>query len=185
MTSNVFIKNLALFTDASLSPKLRRGIGASLLVPAAYLEMSPADIDCAAIIGRTGAVGQLKTQQFEETSSTKLEVQTVLWALDDYQRHCRPSAAGRLSLYCDSGCISHLLQRRAKLESGRFLCRKTNRELKNSGLYRQFYKLYDNIGFEVIKVTGHSPSSSHDAAHRIFSFVDQQARKALKQWIKG
>jgi hypothetical protein len=173
------LNDLALFTDASINPKLRRGMGASLLVSASYLEMPAEDIDCADIISR------LKIHHFEDTSSTKIEVQTVLWALEDYKINVMPSAKGKLSIYCDSECVSNLLQRRTKLESRRFLSGKTSCELKNSLLYRQFYKLYDEIGFEVIKVKGHSPSSSHNSINRIFSFVDKQVRKSLKQWLRG
>jgi putative endonuclease len=35
----------------------------------------------------------------------------------------------------------------------------------------------------VVKVAGHSGSRVRDAAHRIFSVVDKEARKALKIWL--
>ncbi|MBI4848853.1 MAG: GIY-YIG nuclease family protein [Nitrospirae bacterium] len=32
-------------------------------------------------------------------------------------------------------------------------------------------------------MAGHSRSRTHDTGHRIFSFVDKEARKALKVWL--
>ena len=43
----------------------------------------------------------------------------------------------------------------------------------------------DMLGFEIIRVEGYSCSCSHDSIHRIFSFVDKEARKALKLCMKG
>jgi putative endonuclease len=35
----------------------------------------------------------------------------------------------------------------------------------------------------VVKVDGHSGSRAHDAAQRVFSYIDREARKALKIWL--
>ena len=71
--------SIALFTDVSLNPKRKLGVGAYLIVPASFLEVSPRSIEISELAER------LVVRRFEGTSSTTLEVQTVLWALDDYR----------------------------------------------------------------------------------------------------
>ncbi len=168
------MSNIALFTDVSLNPKLKLGVGAYLVVPASFLKVLPHSIEISEL------AKQLVVRRFEGTSSTTLEVQTVLWALEDYRNALKVPGLRKLHVYSDSQCIAGLLRRRPKLEVNGFHCKKTNRLLKNASLYRKFYDFYDELCFEVIKVAGHTCSCSRDTVHRIFSLVDKQVRKALK-----
>lgn len=160
----------ALFTDVSLDPGRKLGVGAYLVLPASLL------------IEKSEVAARVKVRRFEDTSSTKLEIQTVLWALEEYRNRQRIPGPGKLCLYSDSQCVSGLLKRRPGLLACGFLSRRTDRPLRNSSLYRAFYKFHDELGFEVIKVKGHSRTRLNDSAHRIFSFVDKEARKALRLW---
>jgi ribonuclease HI len=172
------MNSFSLFTDVSLNPKLKLGVGAYLVVPTSFIEASPHSIEISEV------AEQLVTRRFEATSSTKLEVQTVLWALEDYRNKLKVSGLRKLHVYSDSQCVAGLLRRRPGLEVNSFLCKKTNRLLKNASLYRKFYEFYDELWFEVVKVAGHTPSCSHDTVHRIFSFVDKKVRKALNLWMR-
>jgi ribonuclease HI len=165
--------DFALFTDVSVSPGLRLGVGAYVMVPASFLEASYG------VIGRSEIAGRLKVRRFEGTSSTRLELQTVLWALAENRRGPYVS----LTIYSDSQCISGLLKRKPRLLAGGFLSKKTKQPLGNSSLYRAFYEFHNALGFHVVKVHGHPGSRVQDAAHRIFSFVDREARKALRIWL--
>jgi ribonuclease HI len=167
----------ALFTDVSLDPRRRLGIGAFLLVPAQFLEIAPRDIERGEISAR------LRLKRFTETSSTKLEVQTVLWALKDFREEFNSPDPGSLRVYTDSQCVAGLLARRARLEANNFTSGRSGRLLKNAPLYRAFYAAYDELGFELIKVAGHSRAGSHDTVRRIFSYVDREVRKALTIWM--
>ncbi len=171
------MNRVALFTDVSLKPKLKLGVGAYLVVPTSFLEVSPHSIE------RSEVAGRLVVRRFVDTSPTRLEVQTVLWALGVYRNEFKVSGPGKLQVYTDSQCVAGLLGRRPGLEVNGFLCKRTNRLLKNASLYRTFYEFHDELGVEVIKVAGHSRSCSHDAAHRIFSFIDREVRKALTLWM--
>ena len=71
------MNSFALFTDVSVNPKHKLGVGAYLAVPASFIEVSPNRIERSAVVER------LVVRRFEDTSSTKLEVQTVLWAMED------------------------------------------------------------------------------------------------------
>ena len=209
------MNSFALFTDVSLNPRLKLGVGCYLLVPDSFLEVSPQNIE------RTEVAERLILRRFDAASSAELEVRTALWAFEDcrdkwiasdiprgfatgsvskYNEKTIPcieiscglaggslqlKASGplKLRLYTDSQCIAGLLKRRTGLEANRFLSRKTNLLLKNAFLYRTFYEFHDELGFEVTKVKGHTPSCSRDAVHSMFSSIDREARKALKLWI--
>jgi ribonuclease HI len=83
---------LLLFTDRSVNPKQGVGFGA-------YLELSetPSDIE------RLSAL--IKIKRFENTSSTKLELQTLLWALSQISNE-------EIVSYTDSRNIVGLLSRK-------------------------------------------------------------------------
>jgi len=172
------MNSFALFTDVSLNPILKLGVGCYLLVPVSFLEVSPQNIE------RTVVAKRLLLRRFEAVSSTELEVRTALWALEDCRDTLKAAGPLELQLYTDSQCIAGLLKRRTGLETNRFLSGKTNLPLKNASLYRAFYEFQDELGFEVTKVKGHTSSRARDAADRIFSFIDREARKTLKLWLK-
>jgi ribonuclease HI len=172
------MSDIALFTDVSLNPVLKLGVGAYFVVPAAFLEVSPHSVE------RSQITDRLVMQKFESTSSTTLEVQTVLWSLEEYRNGLKGSKSGKLRVYSDSQCVAGLLRRRFALEAKGFLSKRTNLELKNAALYRRFYEFYDELEFEIIKVTGHSRSFSDDTVTRIFSLVDKNVRKGLNLWMR-
>jgi ribonuclease HI len=168
------MKDFALFTDVSVNPVLNLGIGACLVLPASFLDIPFSKIEKSEITGRVAM------RRFEDTSSTKLELETVLWALGEQRKRLK----GRLNLYTDSQCISGLLKRKPGLLSADFISRMTHLPLRNAPLYRRFFAYHNEYAFEVIKVDGHSKTRGRDTAHRIFSIVDRKARRALKLWIK-
>lgn len=167
-------KDLALFTDVSVSPGLKLGVGAYVVVPASFLETF------SGAIRKPEIAGQIKTRRFEDTSSTKLELHALLWAIEEI----RQVLHGVLTIYTDSQCIFGLLKRKVRLTSEGFLSKKTGKELGNAPLYRTFYHLHDTLNFQVVKVKGHSSSGTGEAALQIFSCVDKAARKALRIWLK-
>jgi ribonuclease HI len=173
----VFMNTFALFTDVSLNPQRRLGIGAYLLIPTPFLDIEPHDIE------RGEISAQLRFKRFADTSSTKLEVQTVLWALENCRTEFDGAAPESLRIYTDSQCVAGLPGRRAALEGNAFLARRSGRPLTNALLYRAFYAAYDELGFELVKVAGHSRASTHDTVQRIFSYVDQEVRRSLTLWL--
>ena len=168
------MKNFALFTDVSVNPVRKLGVGAFLVLPASFLDVPFPGIEKSDIAGR------IALRKFEATSSTTLELETVLWALGAQRKRFR----ARMTLYTDSQSILGLLKRKHGLLARDFLSRKTNLPLRNAPLYRRFYALHDELSFTVIKVDGHSKAHVRDTVHRTFSIVDQEARRALKLWMK-
>lgn len=167
----------SLFTDVSLDPGLKLGVGAYLVVPASFMDVPALSLDKSEIARR------LVLRRFENTSSTRIEVQTVLSALEDFQNEFNGSGPVKLRVYSDSQCIAGLLGRRQGLEAGGFMSKAKNRPITHASLYRKFYQFHHDLGFEVIKVAGHSRSSSHDTIQRVFSCVDREVRQELKRWM--
>lgn len=152
---------LLLFTDGSVDPKLKVGYGA-------YLAIDENDLS---IDSKESLV---KVKSFDDTSSTKLELQTLIWALTEIQ-----GAARSVVVYTDSQNIIGLPRRRKSLEQNDFYSAK-NKRLSNHELYRAFYNLMDQLDCELIKVEGHLSYIQKDNIDKLFTLVDRASRKALK-----
>ena len=152
---------LFLFTDGSVNTKFSFGYGAYLAVNEALIQI--------------GNLEQLvKIKRFEGTSSVKLELQTLLWALTEVKNF-----EGKIILHTDSQNITGLPRRRERLEKNEYYS-KQNRRIANWELYKEFYQLTDQLKFEMQKVTGHKKTSSKDYIDRLFTLVDRASRKALR-----
>src|SRR5208283_5211996 len=120
------MKDFVLFTDASVNPLLKLGIGACLILPALFLDIPVSRIE------KSEIAAHMTMRRFEATSSSKLELETVLWALWEYGKLSK----GKLNVDTDSQCIGGLLKRKAGLLGRDFLSRATNLPLRNSSLYQ-------------------------------------------------
>lgn len=152
---------LILFVDGSANPQSNIGYGAYLAVSEGGLALDSL---------RT----RVKVRRFEQTSSTKLELQTLLWALGDIQ------ATGRkVMVYTDSQNILGLPARRGRLEKNDYHTKKHKR-LKHDELYRAFYRVIDQLDCELVKVRGHQVANQKDDIARLFALVDRASRQALR-----
>lgn len=163
--------DMVLFTDGSLNPQRHCGIGVALLVPIDFLGQPIKDVAADEIAQR------IVSQRFTDTSATKLEVQTAIWALNN----AKPVPT---RLYTDSQCIVRLPQRRAKLEQTNYISGAKGEPIRHAELYQEYFNLRDRLGFEEIKVSGHSDYRYQDTLHRVFHYVDREARRLLKQWLR-
>jgi len=153
---------LILLTDGSVNTRSKIGYGA-------YLAVSERELSLDSLKDR------VKVQRFEHTSSTKLELQTLLWALSDIQ-----ALARRVMVYTDSQNIMGLPKRRDRFEKNDYQSKK-NLRLNNDELYQEFFKMTDLLGCEFVKVRGHQVSNQKDDIDRLFTLVDRAARKALRE----
>lgn len=152
---------LLLFTDGSIDPKLKIGYGAYLTVNESELSIE-------------SKRAQVKVKSFEETSSTKLELQTLIWALTEIH-----GASRKVVVFTDSQNIIGLPGRRNHLEQNDYRSAR-NVFLNNHELYREFYEITDQFDCEFVKVKGHMPSMRKDDIDRLFTLVDRASRKSLK-----
>lgn len=153
--------DLILLTDGSANTRTKVGFGAYLLTsdPGPSLEeLAP----------------QVQIRRFTQTSSTQLELQTLLWALGEIQ------VSGRqLTIATDSQNIISLPDRRERLERQNYHSSQ-NRCLKHAELYQEFYRLTDQCDYELVKVRGHQRSVQKNHLDRLFTLVDRASRRALR-----
>lgn len=159
--------DLMLFTDGSVNTDTRIGFDAYLVVN--NLELSLADVKA-----------KVNVKKFEGTSSTTLELQTLLWAMDDAVL-LRTEKLVRVAVYSDSQNILSLLARRSGLEAREY-CSRNGKQLNNAELYQQFFKVMDLHNCQIIKVDGHKPRHSKNDIDHLFSLVDKASRFALREF---
>lgn len=165
------------FSDASVDPRIKTGFGA-------YLAITETEANT---IGDAKNIFQerLKVKQFASTSSTQLEIETILWALRELTRRQSPGVlANNITVYTDSQGIIGLPRRKTALEQSGFAGAGKNKLLNHAGLYRAFYQLQDELGFELGKLKGHSKRDDKSRLDEIFSYVDRAARKALREHLR-
>lgn len=160
------MQKIKLFTDSSVNPQSKIGF-------AAYLCINEEGLSVEALNA------QIKIKQFENTSSTKLEVQGLLWALKD----CTKQNAS-LTVYTDCQNILGLKDRRERFEKNRYLTSKGTL-INNHELYKEFYILTDKINCDFIKVKGHKKTHLKDEIDTIFSLVDKASRNNLRAFMNS
>jgi ribonuclease HI len=152
---------LIIFTDGSVNTRSKIGYGA-------YLSISERGLSLDSLRSC------VKVRRFEHTSSTKLELQALLWALSDVQ------ALGRkVIIYTDSQNIMGLRGRRDHFEKNDYRSKK-NRRLDNYELYQEFFRMTDQLDCEFIRVRGHKASHQKKEIDTLFTLVDRASRNALR-----
>jgi ribonuclease HI len=155
------MSELILLIDGSVDPQSKIGYGA-------YLAVTDPELSLAELRA------QVQLRRFEPTSSTKLELQTLLWALSEM-----PPSQCPLRVYTDSQNIIGLSGRRERLEQNDYRSSNGTR-LRNYELYRQFYQQTDQRACAFVQLRGHQATKHKEPIDRLFALVDQEARKALR-----
>ncbi len=143
-----------LFTDGSVHPPSRIGYGAFLAV------------------SDDNSAPEVSVKRFENTNSSQLEVETLIWALQTL----KPNT---VTIYTDSQTIIGLPGRRSRLESSDYRTRQ-NKPVKHAALYREFFCLTDQIDCTLLKVKGHRVSRQKTDIDHLFTLVDRASRQALR-----
>lgn len=150
------------FTDGSVNPQTGMGFGAYLLLDT--LEFLGAELE-----------KSIKIKKFNSTSSTILELETLLWALDDASLKNL-----KIVVYTDCQNIIGLEERRERFEKNNYMTSK-GRLIKNHTLYKDFFKRLDILECKFVKVKGHKKASVKNEIDEIFTLVDKATRKALRE----
>ena len=156
------MKKIKLFTDSSVNPQEKIGFGSFLILE--ENEISFEDMK-----------KNIKIKRFENTSSTKLELQTFLWALDEIN-----DKNIIIEVYTDCQNIIGLQDRREKLEKNNFYS-SSGKLMNNHELYKDFFEKTDELNLTFIKVKGHKKNSLKDEIDTIFNLVDKASRSALRE----
>jgi hypothetical protein len=72
-----------------------------------------------------------------------------------------------------------LHSRRNRLENDDYIS-KSGRQINNHELYREFFKLTDQINCEFIKIKGHNKTSLKENIDWLFTIVDRASRNAVR-----
>ncbi len=155
------MQDLILLSDGSVHAQSKIGYGAYLAVTEPGLSLEELR-------------SHVRVRRFTQTSSTKLELQTLLWALSDLQ-----VLGYKVIIHTDSQNIINLPGRREQLERQAYRSSK-NRLLNNYELYQEFYRLTDLLDYELVKVHGHLASKQKEEIDRLFTLVDRASRQALR-----
>ena len=156
------MKKIKLFTDSSVNPQEKIGFGSFLILE--ENEISFEDMK-----------KNIKIKRFENTSSTKLELQTFLWALDEIN-----DKNIIIEVYTDCQNIIGLQDRREKLEKNNFYS-SSGKLMNNHELYKDFFEKTNELNLTFIKVKGHKKNSLKDEIDTIFNLVDKASRSALRE----
>lgn len=152
---------LVLFTDGSVNTANKTGFGGFLLVEKPYCFSEDYK-------------AKIRLKQFENTSSTKLELQTLLWAFSEMN-----ISYNKLTVYTDSQNIIGLPDRQKKLEQNGFRTSK-NKLHENHLLYKEFFLYLKEKNIEFIKIKGHQPKQDKKHEDLFFALVDKAVRKASR-----
>ena len=158
------MKKIKLFTDSSVNPQEKVGFGAYLLLKNKDISFEEMKKD-------------IKTKRFEDTSSTKLELQTLLWSLEEIN-----DKDVIIEIYTDCQNIIGLQDRRERLEKNNFHS-SAGKLMNNHDLYKKFYEKLDELNLTFIKVKGHKKNSLKDEIDTIFNLIDKASRSALRENI--
>lgn len=149
-----------LYVDSSACPLTKTGFGAFLLTDNHFEKISESDI---------------RIKKFDNTSSTRLELETLLWALEELGQ-----TAAKTDIFTDSQNIITLAARRSRLEDYDYHTR-SGKPVVNHELYKKFFLLSDKLEFKVLKLKGHKPRAARSGREHLFSLVDKASRKALRE----
>ena len=127
------MQKIKLFTDSSLGPYNKIGFGAYLILNDENESLEELN-------------EHIKIKRFENTSSSKLELQTLLWALDEIADN-----NVIIEVYTDCQNIIGLENRRKKLEKNHFYST-SGKLMNNHDLYKDFYLKLDELSLSFIKV---------------------------------
>lgn len=156
------MKKIKLFPDSSVNPQEKIGFGSFLILDEKNISFEEMKKN-------------IKIKRFENTSSTKLELQTFLWALEEIN-----DKNIIIEVYTDCQNIIGLQGRREKLEKNNF--HSSSRKLMNNHeLYKDFFEKIDELNLIFIKVKGHKKNSLKDEIDTIFNLVDKASRNALRE----
>ena len=150
-----------LFTDGSVNTTTKVGYGAYIVV---------SELSTSIEIAKS----RIKLKRFEDTSSSKLELQTLLRALSNLS-----DSDNNITIFTDSQNIIGLQGRREKLEHNNYMT-KAGKLLTNHDLYKSLFKLIDRYDCTLQKVKGHQKTANKSEIERLFTLVDRASRKALR-----
>lgn len=162
---------LHIFTDSSVDPVVKRGIGCFIFIESPLTEKSLTEdsvSDFFVIGGLDGCDKYLNYVKFEETSSTEAELQTFKHIMSILDTNEKIKTDRPIYLYTDCQRIVNLYTEKSY-----------PKDHTHSQLYKDVLTSIQKYNITVLKIKGHSNNKS-SIADKIFSLVDKASRKTLR-----
>ncbi len=163
-------KNLLIFTDASLNPRTGTGMSGCLL-------LKPKDRPSTKKISHL----PVKTKLFKNTNSARLELSSIILALNTVKKTFDAIHEFEITVYTDCKIACDLPSRRNRLEKSNYKSKSTTKPLNNADLYLEFFELFDELKPNLIWVKGHKARKDKNQIDLIFSHVDKTTRRMLRE----
>jgi len=165
---------MLMFIDGSVDPKSKIGYGSCLLITDDHENITTEFVQ-----------QEIRSKRFSSTSSTRLEAQTLLWALEETKKILKDEAKTKpITIFSDSQNLVGLPGRREKLQAHHFKTVTGDKDLNNADLYKSIFNILDHMNCRFIKVSGHTKFKKRNKMERIFVHVDRSSRKALRRHKK-
>ncbi|QKF73520.1 ribonuclease H family protein [Aliarcobacter faecis] len=164
------MEKIELFTDSSVNPQNKIGF-------ATFLQKNDKKISLDIL------KSSIKIKKFENTSSTKLELQSFLWALEELEKEKKDISNFLIEVYTDCQNIISLQNRKERLENNNYHS-KNGKLINNYDLYKEFFDKTDKLNITFIKVKGHKKTALKNEIDNIFNLVDKASRSALRVYFK-
>lgn len=158
-----------IYTDASFNKNSQRGVSGFFIFN--NTQAHEAGLDAAVVI---------PTITFEEKNNIRAELKGALYALEFLGKTLKEKDFC-ITLYTDCQTISHLLERREKLESTHYISKQKKTVLANADIYKDFFLIYDRLQPKIIWVKGHTSLQNQTAIQKNFSFIDKAVREKLRR----
>ena len=174
--------NLTIFIDSSYNPGRRLGVGGFLCIPNCPDEA----LAHKNVFEELYSPDAVKTRIVEHTTNTRLELQTLLWALESLKLDNETKTSGKIgsiTIYTDCRTAVDLLRRRKRLESVQYLSKRKGTTLVNADIYKSIFTLYDELSPNLVWIKGHTSEKDRVGIQRIFSEVDRLVRNLLRNYI--
>lgn len=152
------MSGIKLFCDGSVNPQSKIGFGAYFIYDETLEDQN------------------IFIKKFENTSSTKLELEVLLWALEDLSEL-------EITVYTDCQNILQLEERKEKLFKNDFLT-SSGKKVRNEELYKKFYLKTEKLNLNFVKIKGHKKIALKNELDNLFNLVDKASRKALREFNK-
>jgi len=151
--------SIELYVDASVNGKTKNGAGAyAICQPGAH---SP---------------DYIKAMEFSGTSSTKAELQTITWALTDLITEGKYK---KIIVYTD--CLLTMAMQRKREQHFRKHDFYMENHRERCVVRDAFYDAEDKLQCTFIKLKAHKQKEDHTRNDRLFSLVDKESRRHMKQ----
>jgi len=160
-----------IYCDASFSNKHKFGVAGFIIFKD---DVSHGNNDFKAAV--------IKTVKINEKNNIRTEVKGVILALEMLKEGFLEDDFN-ITLFTDCNTVINLSERRAYLEANHYISKSSGVVLANADVYKEYFKLFDELKPKLIWVKGHMPQKEHDAIQKNFSFIDRLVRSELRRSI--